>query len=198
MARRINDEGLEVIKRFEGKRLTAYRDPVGILTIGYGHTDAAGPPQVRPGTVITEAQAEAILRQDLGQYERAVEEGVKVALSDNQFAALVSFTFNVGPANLAKSTLLKKLNAGDYDAVPGELVKWNRAGGKVLAGLTNRRAAESGLWAKGSPVSSRSVEPSKPASALAGTIVAVGTGGTLAAVAWWDRIVQFLSSLFGA
>ncbi|MBS7541994.1 lysozyme [Ancylobacter oerskovii] len=159
MARSVNDAGLALIKQWEGRRLTAYRDPVGVWTIGYGHTDAAGPPAVKRGQKITEAQAEAMLRADLAQYEAAVEEAVDVPLSDNQFAALVSFCFNVGSGNFRASTLLKQLNAGDRAAVPGELAKWNRAGGKVLAGLANRRAAEAGLWARGDFVASNYVEP---------------------------------------
>lgn len=168
MPRSVNEAGLALIKQWEGKRLAAYRDPAGVWTIGYGHTDAAGPPAVTPGLTIAEDEAERILRADLGQYEAAVEQAVTVPLSDNQFAALVSFCFNVGPGNLRSSTLLKKLNAGDRAAVPGELAKWNKAGGKVLAGLANRRAAEAGLWAKGEVVASNYVAPVAQAAALAG------------------------------
>lgn len=164
MARKINKEGLELIKRWEGLRTTAYRDVGGVLTIGYGHTTAAGPPTVAVGMKITEAEAEAILKRDLAVFEAAVERNVKVELTDNQFAALVSFTYNVGPGALARSTLLKRLNAGDYDAVPAELMKWNKVQGKPVKGLTNRRAAEAGLWAKGSYVTSKDVpaSPAKP------------------------------------
>jgi len=159
MTRKINSEGLALIKQWEGLRTTAYKDAVGVWTIGYGHTSAAGTPYVQMGLKITSRDAENILARDLRQYERAVEEAVKVALNDNQFAALVSFTYNVGIGNFRKSTLLKKLNAGDYEAVPLELAKWTRAGKKHLKGLANRRAAEAGLWVKGEFVASREVKP---------------------------------------
>ncbi|MGF7157599.1 hypothetical protein GGR09_000961 [Bartonella heixiaziensis] len=103
---------------------------------------------------ITQEQAEEILCEDLKQFENAVEKAVRVSLTDCQFAALVSFCYNVGTTAFCNSTLLKKLNKGDYEAVPTELQKWNKVGGKPLQGLANRRAAESGLWAKGSYVSS--------------------------------------------
>ncbi|MCK0196335.1 lysozyme [Ancylobacter sp. 6x-1] len=186
MSRHINEEGLLLIKQWEGCRLKAYRDPVGIWTVGYGHTDAAGPPRVGAGLSLSTAEAEALLRRDLAPVEAAVEAAVKVPLTDNQFAALVSFTFNLGAANLRRSTLLAKLNAGDYAAVPKELAKWNRAGGRVIAGLSNRRAAEAGLWARDAFVASNYVAPT-PVARLAGldgngaAATAIGLAGTGAA-----------------
>lgn len=162
MARHINQDGLNLIKQWEGKYLKAYHgaaDRPGLLTIGYGHTDAAGPPKVTEGMTITDKQAEDILRSDLYGCESDVAQLVKVPLNDNQFAALVSFVFNVGVANFKSSTLLRKLNSGAYDAVPAELQKWNKANGKRVQGLANRRAAEAGLWVRGAPVSSQYVEP---------------------------------------
>lgn len=146
MSHKTNAAGVALIKRWEGKRLTAYQDSVGVWTIGYGHTSAAGAPKVAAGLKITDAEAEDILRRDLGQYEDAVAGAVKVPLTGNQFGALVSFTYNLGAANFRSSMLLKKLNASDYAAVPAEMLKWNKAGGKVLAGLTNRRKDEVALW----------------------------------------------------
>lgn len=149
-----NDDGLALIKEFEGLRLEAYPDPAhgwDVPTIGYGHTDAAGEPKVKRGMKITAAEADAILRRDLRQYEDAVSQAVKVPLNENQFAALVSFTFNLGPGNLRKSTLLQKLNARDYAGAAKEFPKWNKAGGKVLAGLTRRRKAEQALFLKAAP-----------------------------------------------
>ena len=160
MTRHISTEGLALIKQWEGCRLTAYKDVAGVWTIGYGSTGA----HVRPGMTITKEEAENLLIADLARFERAVEKLVTVSLTDGQFAALVSFAFNVGEGALAKSTLLKKLNAGNYGAVPAELAKWVNAGGKKVTGLVNRRAAEAGLWAKGSFVSSNTIEakPEKP------------------------------------
>jgi len=154
--RRISPYGLKKLKEWEGLRLSAYRDSANVLTIGYGHTSAAGKPKVQAGMKITQTEAETILLDDLEQYEADVERLVKVPLNDNQFAALVSFHFNTGA--LGKSTLLKKLNAGDYEAVPYELNKWVFAGKKRIQGLVNRRAAEIGLWSKGAPIANSNAE----------------------------------------
>lgn len=138
--------GIALIQQFEGRRLEAYKCPAGVWTIGYGHTSAAGKPEVKPGMVITKQEANDILVRDLVRYEDAVDRLVKVPLTQNQFDALVSFTFNVGEGALAKSTLLKRLNAGDYNAVPAELMKWTKGGGKELPGLVRRRRAECAMW----------------------------------------------------
>lgn len=142
MTRRINAAGLALIKRWEGLRLDAYRDVVGVWTVGYGSTG----PHVKPGMRITEAEAEQLLKDDLDRFERCVDKFVTVPINDNQFAALVAFAFNVGEGAFRRSTLLRKLNSGDYASVPTQLSRWNRAGGRVIAGLTNRRAAEAALW----------------------------------------------------
>ena len=138
--------GVALIKAHEGLRLTAYPDPVGVWTIGYGHTTAAGPPKVERGMKITDAGADAILRQDLAKFEGYVSSAVKVPLNQNEFDALVSFTFNIGPGNLRSSTLLKKLNAGDRAGAADEFLKWTKAGGKTLPGLVKRREAERALF----------------------------------------------------
>ncbi|CAM3509270.1 lysozyme [Agrobacterium radiobacter] len=179
MARRINAAGLSHIMQWEGKRLVAYQDVAGIWTIGYGHTTAAGIPRVREGMRISDKEAEDILKNDLRKFEDRVSRLVKVPLTDNQFAVLVSFDFNTGA--LHKSTLLKKLNAGDYDAVPAELMKWVNAGGKRVQGLVNRRAAEAGLWAKGEFVSSNTVEAKKAVPVK--DVAVIGGTGTTGAVA---------------
>lgn len=140
--------GLALIKEFEGLRLQAYLCPAKVWTIGYGHTTAAGPPSVHEGMILTKNEAESILRKDLRKYENAVSDNVTVPLTQHQFDALVSFCYNVGPGAFKKSTLLKKLNRREYDAIPAELMKWNKAGGKELAGLTRRRRAEAALWRK--------------------------------------------------
>lgn len=175
MARRINAAGLAHIMQWEGERLTAYQDVAGIWTIGYGHTTAAGAPSVKFGMRITDAEAEEILKRDLAKFEERVSRLVKVPITDNQFAVLVSFDFNTGA--LHKSTLLKKLNNRDYEAVPVELMKWVNAGGKKVPGLVNRRAAEAGLWAKGEFVSSNTVEATK-AVPVKDVAVIGGTGAT--------------------
>lgn len=145
--REINKSGLDLIKSFEGKELKAYPDPGtggAPWTIGYGHTGA----DVYPGLVITEAQAEDLLRSDLRKFEDAVFKLVGWHATDNQFSALVSFAFNVGAGEggLKTSTLLRKHNAGDYAGAKAEFGRWNKAAGRVLPGLTRRRAAEAALY----------------------------------------------------
>ena len=141
-----NAAGVELIKHFEGLETTAYKDSVGVLTIGYGHTSQAGPPTVAAGMKISEAEAEAILKRDLGLFERGVRDLVKVPLNSNQFSALVAFSFNLGLGSLGKSTLLKKLNAGDYNGASEQFLVWVKAGGQVLQGLVRRRNAERALF----------------------------------------------------
>lgn len=146
--RHINNAGLSLIKQFEGLELTAYLCPAKIPTIGYGNTNSVTRADVGRKT-ITAAQAEALLRADLVRFEKAVERRVTVPLTDNQFAALVSFAFNLGEGNLAKSTLLKRINAKAPIAdIERSLMQWVNANGKPLQGLVNRRAAEMALYKK--------------------------------------------------
>ena len=135
-----------LLKKFEGCKLKAYRCPANVCTIGYGHTSAAGMPQVTDGMTITQERAEEILRVDIVKYEVAVMDLVKVKLTQNQFDVLVDFAYNAGVGNLKSSTMLKKINAGDLDAVPAELMKWTKGGGKVLTGLVRRRQAAGAWW----------------------------------------------------
>jgi lysozyme len=139
----LSEAGLNLIKRSEGFRERTYLDVAGILTIGYGHrllTHEAFPEGV------SEAQAAAMLRDDVHGAEQAVERLVKVALAQGQFDALVDFCFNLGSGRLASSTLLKSLNGGRYEAAREQLLRWDQAGGQVRAGLKARREAESALW----------------------------------------------------
>lgn len=143
---RTSAAGRALIARHEGLRLDAYRDAVGVWTIGYGHTAAAGAPKPVAGMRITAAEADAILARDLARFEAAVGRLVTGTLGQNEFDALVSFAFNLGEGNLGASTLLRKLNAGDRAGAAAEFARWNKAGGKVLAGLTRRRAEEAALF----------------------------------------------------
>lgn len=170
MARRVSIEALALIKRWEGLRLEAYRCDGDVLTIGYGSTR-----DVRAGQRITQVEAERRLLQDLAVFEAAIERLVRVPLTDGQHGALVSWMFNVGEGAAARSTLIRKLNRADYDAVPAELMRWNKVKGRVVPGLTNRRAAEAGLWARGSQVASNYVEPA-PAAATVTEAATTGTG----------------------
>jgi|TARA_B100000035_G_C20572006_1_gene367222 lysozyme len=134
-------EGLSLIKKFEGCELYAYQCSAGVWTIGYGHTK-----DVEPGMQITKEDAEEMLVEELHEYESYINDFVTAPLSQNQFDALVSWVYNLGPANLKSSTMLKVLNAGNYDEVPAQMKRWNKAGGKRLEGLIRRREAESLLF----------------------------------------------------
>jgi lysozyme len=143
---KMTDEGLALIKRMEGLRLTAYRDAVGVWTIGYGHTAMAGAPEVRAGMTISNAEAHDILARDVEVFAKGVRAVVQIKLTDQQFSALVSFAYNVGLGGFKRSSVLAAVNAGDFDAVPRRLNLWTKAGGKVLPGLVRRRAAEGALF----------------------------------------------------
>ena len=134
-------EGLEIIKHFEGCELKAYWCPAGVLTIGYGHTA-----DVDEGDEIEQEDADRLLEADLEEFEHYVLQLVEPELTQHQFDALVAWTFNLGPGNLKESTLLKRLNEGDFDDVPAQILRWTKAGGKELPGLVRRREAEALLF----------------------------------------------------
>lgn len=140
--------GINLIKSFEGKRLNAYDDGVGVWTIGFGTIKYPNGVWVKKGDTCTEEQAEAYLKNDLVKFEDAINRLVKVQLTQNQFDALASFTYNLGETNLSSSTLLRKLNAKDYKGAADQFERWNKAGGKVMNGLTRRREAERNLFLK--------------------------------------------------
>lgn len=142
----VTTPGLELIKRFEGFRGTAYRCPAGVLTIGYGHTSMAGPPKVSPGMRMGKAEATKVLRQDVTTFADGVRDALRRDLTANQFSALVSFAYNVGLGNFRSSSVLRAVNAGDFEAVPRRLNLWVKAGPRVLPGLVKRRAAEGQLF----------------------------------------------------
>ena len=141
----ISQEGLSLIKKFEGCELKAYLCKASVLTIGYGHTETT-----HENMAIDQETADKLLNKDIKHFEKHVNNLVKVNLDQNQFDALVAWTFNLGPSNLYSSTLLKVLNAKDYKGVPDQIKRWNKAtvDGKkqVLEGLVRRREAESLLF----------------------------------------------------
>ena len=142
----ISDKGIALIKQFEGCKLTAYQDSVGVWTIGYGWTKPVDGKPIRAGMTIKQETAERLLKTGLVSYENDVSRLFKVDLTQGQFDALVSFTYNLGARSLSTSTLLRKLNAGDCAGAADEFLRWNKAGGKVLNGLTRRREAERALF----------------------------------------------------
>ena len=136
-----SQEGIDLIKRFEGLRLTAYKCPAGIWTVGYGQTG----PNIKQGTTITLEQAEQLLVTSLIQYENAVDKYAGKA-HQNQFDAMVSLCYNIGIGNFSKSSVARLHKAGQYTGAAAAFLLWNKAGGVVLAGLVNRRKAERNLY----------------------------------------------------
>ena len=137
----ISEKGTKLIRDFEGFRTHAYQDAVGVWTIGYGHTKG-----VHENMIISAAQGEQMLLEELKEYENYVDELVHVPLHQYQYDALVSWVYNLGPTNFKSSTLLRKLNEGKYEEVPAEIRRWDKAGGKKLEGLTRRRNAEAEMF----------------------------------------------------
>lgn len=145
---KIGQKGLDLIKSFEGLYLKPYLCPANVPTIGYGNTFYENGKKVTlKDPIITESRAIELLMSELGMYEQKVDSYCIDTINQNQFDALVSFCYNVGPGNLKSSTLLKKVNANPNDpTIRTEFLKWNKGGGKVLAGLTRRRTAEANLY----------------------------------------------------
>lgn len=156
--------GLALTRSFEGLRLAAYQDSAGVWTIGYGHTG----PEVRAGQHINEAEAEALLRADLGTAVKCVRQAVKVPLAQHQFDALVDFCFNAGRGNFLGSTLLHNVNRSDFVSAAAQFGLWVHAGGRVISGLVRRRAAEVALFSGQQNLTpSTEVGVAEPGSALA-------------------------------
>jgi len=141
----VSPQGVDFIKSWEGLRLMPYRDAANHWTVGYGHTG----PDVRPGEPITQEEAELLLKQDLAKFAACVNGAVRVPLTQAQFDALVSFAFNVGCGAFQESTLLRKLNAGDYLGAADQFPRWVKAGGRTIRGLVRRREAERHLFLTG-------------------------------------------------
>ncbi|MGP4772512.1 lysozyme [Acinetobacter sp. PFS20] len=140
--------GIDLIASFEDTRFKAYDDGVGIWTIGIGTTVYPNGVEVKEGDTCTLEQAKSYFKQDLAKFEKTVNDSVKVPLTQNQFDALVSLTYNIGSSAFKSSTLLKKLNKRDYQGAADQFTLWNKAKGKILDGLTRRRAAERALFLK--------------------------------------------------
>ena len=143
---RISENGIEFIRQLEGEKLTAYRDIVGIWTIGVGHTGFVDGKPVARGMAITKEKSKEILTADLKRFESEVNDAVKVTLTQNQFDALVSLAFNIGEGAFARSTLVNKLNAGDKKGAAEQFLVWKNAGGRVSQGLLNRRQKEKAMF----------------------------------------------------
>ena len=184
---RTSPKGIRLIQQFEGFRSKAYRDPVGIWTIGFGFTKG-----VKEGDTMTQAQASARLKSELAEYEAGVKQACTVPPNQNQFDALVCFAFNVGVAGMKRSSVIKAHNREDHQAASRAFGLWNKAGGKVWPGLTRRRAAESALYLEPMPdeVSEpmegpvdempQAIDPERPMSESTINRAGVVAGGTAA------------------
>ena len=142
----IDAAGLDLIKRFEGCRLTAYQDQVGVWTIGWGTTSAAGLGNIHAGMQISQQQADNWLLIGVMPYEKAVWKSLDHSPSQNQFNAMVSLCYNIGPNNFAGSSLVRDFNSGNIQAASYDFLKWNKAGGVINLGLMNRRKQERAIF----------------------------------------------------
>ena len=144
---KVNQEGLDIIKHFEGYSSTVYADPIGIPTIGFGSIwDKEGNRLTMDHEPITEQEGEFLLVRELKHVESAIARLIRVELTENQFSAIASLTFNIGSGRLKSSTLRAKINREDYSGASAEFPKWRRAGGRILKGLVRRRKAERELF----------------------------------------------------
>lgn len=210
--RTINAAGLALVKEFEGLRLVAYDDlapnrtlkkgdaVAGTLTIGHGHTG----PDVHVGQRITAAQAEALLREDLGEAERAVGAALAREAGDNAFSAMVSLAFNIGGPRFARSSVCRRFNRGDLAGAAEAFSLWNKAGGRVLPGLVRRRAAEAALFlkpeARGKRPATESpdgVTPTLSTLAKVQAAVAGATATVAPAVGFWQELESTAAALPG-
>jgi lysozyme len=195
----ITQLGVDFIARSEGLKLKAYKCPAGVWTIGYGHTSAMGAPEVYPGMVITVEQAADILQDDIERVEAILRRHIKVPLTQSQYAALVSFVFNIGGPKFAKSTLLRLLNKRDYDSVPAQLLRWTHSNGAVLPGLVTRRTAEAAMWGGGTdgdPIPQRVDAPKANLKPTVGHVGAAAGGATAANLP--DAVMQLLPHVSAA
>lgn len=189
--------GRKFITKEEGRRLKAYQDSVNVWTIGVGHTSAAGPPRVTQGMTITAAEADEILSRDLAQFEKSVEKNVKVPLTQNQYDALVSLCFNIGPTGFANSTVVKKLKVLDYQGAADAFLNWSRAGDQKEL-LKARRQRERALFLKDGPkvdpitrATKVTKEAAKNTPIATSTVIATATAGggsLLSQITSWEAV----------
>jgi lysozyme len=202
----VNQAGLDLIKKWEGCKLKAYRCPAGVWTVGYGLTSAAGFIQVGPDTVLTQEEADWYLEQAVNKYADGIRDIFTAPINDNQFAAFVSLAYNVGIRGVRNSSAVRHFNAGDLDKVPASIRAWNKAGGKVVKGLVNRRDDEVRLFetpdtasrpdqipaehpaskGRSSPAQSRTVQATM-------VQIASGAGGGIGAIASLEGNAQLVA-----
>lgn len=202
MTREINAAALDLIARSEGFVDHWYPDPAHgwkVPTCCFGHTDAAGEPKyaATKAKKFTRAEGLAILRHDVSKYAKAVENAVKVPLNDNQFGALVSFCYNVGPGNFRSSSVLERVNAKRFEDVPIRLLLWNKAGGKTLRGLTKRRTEEGALFKLGSASTApKPLTPSQVDNVFRDTMAAKKPVEPAKGASFWAQLITAILRYF--
>lgn len=198
---RMTKAGLDLIKEFEGFRGKSYRCPANVLTVGYGHTSMAGPPEVSEGMSISRAEGERILKTDLKKYEAYVREAVRVELTPAQFSACVSLCYNIGGGAFKKSSVVRFCNKRQWKNAADAFMLWNKAGGRVLPGLVRRRAAEAALFMSDDVTEDDEIRPvvdapkGKPM-ALSTTNLAAGATAAAGVSAAAKEVVDNTTSLF--
>jgi lysozyme len=207
----INQAGIDLIKRWEGCKLKAYKDVAGIWTVGYGLTSGAGFIEVGPDTVLTQEEADWYLEKVVDDFASKISPMITAPINENQFAAFVSLAYNIGVGAFQKSSALRRFNAGQIMEVPAAMRMWKKAGGKVVQGLVNRREAEVKLFltpvvekpivsqGRSKPTQSRTVQASvvQGASAVGGAVGALNAlDGTAQIVALVGCILVALLALF--
>jgi GH24 family phage-related lysozyme (muramidase) len=193
---RIPKAALDLIKKYEGLRLNAYKCSAGVWTIGYGHTSAAGEPEVTPGMTITRAEANRIFDKDIQNFAVGVERLIKVPVSPAQFGACVSLAFNIGLGAFKKSSVLRFINQNRMNDAADAFLLWNKAGGKVLKGLVRRRAEEAELFSSADKADVRVPdEPKGKSMALSTTNIAAGATAAAGVTAATKEIVDNTSSI---
>jgi lysozyme len=207
----INQAGIDLIKRWEGCKLKAYKDVAGIWTVGYGLTSRAGFIEVGPDTVLTQEEADWYLEQVINDFASKIAPMITAPINENQFAAFVSLSYNIGVGAFQKSSALRRFNAGQIMEVPAAMRMWKKAGGKVVQGLVNRREAEVKLFltpviekpmpsqGRSKPTQSRTVQASvvQGASAVGGAVGALNAlDGTAQIIALAGCVLIALLAMF--
>ena len=206
----LNKASLDLIKRWEGCKLKAYKCSAGVWTVGYGLTTSAGFIEVGPDTVITQAEADWYLEKTVEKFLAEIKPAITAPINENELGAFTSLAYNIGPTAFRKSSALRHFNAGNKDRVPTSIRMWRKAGGKVVKGLVNRREAEVDLFltpviaektapARTSPVQSKTLQASvvQGASAVGGAVAAFqALDGTAQIIAMTGCVVIALLAMF--
>jgi len=196
---KIPKAALDLIKRYEGLRLNAYKCSAGVWTIGYGHTSAAGEPEVKPGMTISKAEADRIFAKDIQNFAVGVERLIKVPVSPAQFGACLSLAFNIGLGAFKRSSVLRFVNQKRMNDAADAFLLWNKAGGKVLKGLVRRRAEEAQLFSSANRIDARIPDtPKGKPMALSTTNIAAGATAAAGVTAATKEIVDNTSSIFSS